>query len=417
MYDVEAVRRDFPILQRKVHGHQLVYLDNAATTQKPRQVIDALVHYYETYNANIHRGLHTLAEEATDAYEGARAKVARFIKSPYGPESIVFVRNTTEGINLVANAWGRRFLEPGDEIVLSLAEHHSNFVPWQLIARQRGAKLRFIDIDDEGRLRRDQIESLIGPKTKLVALAHASNVLGINPIADVAKIAHRHGALMLVDGAQSVPHMPVDVAELGCDFLAFSGHKMCGPTGIGVLWARPELLDAMDPFLGGGSMISRVLLEEASWNEVPHKFEAGTPNIADAIGLGAAIEYLEGLGMANVRAHEKALTGYALERLGALPGLTIYGPSDPEQRVGVVSFNYGETHPHDLAQVLDQYGVAIRAGHHCAQPLMRRLEVVATARASFYVYNTFAEIDVLVEALQEAARFFVDEEAPVTRGS
>jgi cysteine desulfurase/selenocysteine lyase len=406
MIDVEAVRKDFPILQRRVHGHQLVYLDNAATTQKPRQVIDALVRYYEHYNANIHRGLHTLAEEATDAYEGARAKVGRFIGSPYGPESVVFVRNTTEAINLVAGAWGRKFLNQGDEIVLSLAEHHSNFIPWQLIAKERGARLRFIDIDDEGRLRRDQIEEFIGPKTKLVALAHASNVLGINPIAEVAEIAHRRGALLLVDGAQSVPHMPVDVKALGCDFLAFSGHKMVGPTGVGVLWARPELLEAMDPYQGGGSMISRVLLEESTWADLPHKFEAGTPNIADAIGLGAAIDYLEALGMENVRAHEKSITGYAIERLSQLPDLTIYGPRDPEQRVGVVSFNFGEVHPHDLSQVLDQYGVAIRAGHHCAQPLMRRLGCVATARASFYVYNTFAEVDALVSALEEAGRFF-----------
>jgi cysteine desulfurase/selenocysteine lyase len=406
MFDVEAVRKDFPILNRQVHGHQLVYLDNAATSQKPRQVIDALVRYYETYNANIHRGLHTLAEEATDAYEGTRAKVASFIKSPYGPQSIVFVRNTTEAINLAANAWGRKFLQPADEVVLSLAEHHSNFIPWQLIARERGARLRFIDIDDNGSLRLDQARELIGPRTRVVALAHASNVLGINPVAEVARMAHRHGALMLVDGAQSVPHMPVDVAELDCDFLAFSGHKMCGPTGAGVLYARPEILEAMDPFLGGGSMISRVLLEESSWNEVPHKFEAGTPAIAEVIGLGAAIDYLEGLGMANIRDHDKSLTAYALERMSALPGVKIYGPMDAEQRVGVVSFNYGELHPHDLSQVLDQYGIAIRAGHHCAQPLMRRLDCVATARTSFYIYNTFAEIDALCTALQEAGRFF-----------
>ena len=416
MLDVEAVRQDFPILERRVHGKPLVYLDNAATSQKPRQVIDALVRYYETYNANIHRGLHTLAEEATDAYEAVREKVVRFVRSPYGPESVVFVRNTTEAINLVANAWGRRFLQPDDEIVLSVMEHHSNLIPWQLIARERGARLRFIDIDEQGCLRRDQFRDLIGPKTKMVALAHASNVLGINPIAEVAALAHRQGALMLVDGAQSVPHVPTDVAALGCDFLAFSGHKMCGPTGVGVLWARPELLEAMDPFLGGGSMISRVTLEASTWNEVPHKFEAGTPNIAEVIGLGAAIDYLEGLGMENVRGHEKALTAYALERLGALPELTIYGPLDAEQRVGVISFNYADVHPHDLAQVLDQYGVAIRAGHHCTQPLMRRLDVVATARASFYLYNTFAEVDVLVEALVEAKRFFALEEAPVIQG-
>jgi len=415
MFDVEAVRKDFPILQRQVHGKPLVYLDNAATTQKPRAMIDALVHYYEHYNANIHRGLHTLAEEATEAYEGTRTKVARFISSPYGPRSIVFVRNTTEGLNLVAHAWGRKFLRPGDEIVLSLAEHHSNFVPWQLIAKEKGARLRFIDIDEEGRLRLDEAEKLIGPKTKLVALAHASNVLGINPIGDIAAMAHRHGALMVVDGAQSVPHMPVDVGALDCDFLAFSGHKMCGPTGAGVLYARPDLLEAMDPFLGGGSMISRVLLEESTWNDVPHKFEAGTPAIAEVIGLGAAIDYLEAIGMAEIRAHEKQLVTYALARLRSLPGIKIYGPNDPEERVGVLSFNYGEVHPHDLSQVLDQYGVAIRAGHHCAQPLMRRLDCVATARASFYLYNTPAEVDVLIEALQEAGRFFATPEVPVSR--
>ena len=288
MFDVETVRQDFPILSREVHGKPLVYLDNAATTQKPRLVIDALVNYYECHNANIHRGLHTLAEEATTAHEDARAKVARFIKSPAGPKSIVFTRNCTEAINLVANAWGGRFLEPGDEIVLSVLEHHSNLIPWQLIAKRKGAVLRFIDIDDSGRLREDQLHELIGPKTKIVSLVHASNVLGLNPIREAAELAHRHGAIMVVDAAQSVPNMPVDVTDLGCDFLAFSGHKMAGPTGIGVLWAKPELLEAMDPFLGGGEMISRVTLEESTWNEIPYKFEAGTPNIADAIGLGAA---------------------------------------------------------------------------------------------------------------------------------
>lgn len=411
MFDVEMVRKDFPILTRQVHGRPLVYLDNAATTQKPRQVIDALVDYYERYNANVHRGLHTLAEEASEAYEGARAKVARFIKSPYGPESIVFTRNTTEGLNLVASAWGRKFLQPGDEIVTSVVEHHSNLVPWQLIAHEKGAVLRFVDIDEEGRLRRDQLNELIGPKTKMVALGHASNVLGLNPIREISEMAHRHGALVCVDGAQSVPHMPVDVGDLGCDFLAFSGHKMVGPTGIGALWARPDLFEDMDPYMGGGSMISRVTMEGATWNEVPFKFEAGTPNVADAVGLGAAIDYLEALGMDNVRAHEKELTAYAMKRLGELPDLTIYGPKDPEERIGVVSFNYGEVHPHDLSQVLDQYGIAIRAGHHCAQPLMRRLDCVATARASFYLYNTFAEVDALVEAIEGAKRFFVPEQA------
>ncbi len=415
MFDVDAVRKDFPILERRVHGKPLVYLDNAATTQKPRQVIEALVHYYESYNANIHRGIHTLAEEATTAYEDVRSKVARFIKSPYGEQSIVFTRNTTEAINLVANAWGRKFLSEGDEIVLTIAEHHSNLIPWQLIASERGAKLRFIDIDDEGRLRSEQFADLIGPKTKLVALAHASNVLGINPVREITALAHRQGALVLLDGAQSVPHMPVDVADLDCDFLAFSGHKMCGPTGAGVLYARPELLEVMAPFLGGGSMISRVQLEESTWAEVPHKFEAGTPDIADVIAFGAAIDYLEALGMDNIRHHEKEITGYALERLSALPEVTIYGPMNVEERVGVVSFNYGDIHPHDLSQVLDTHGVAVRASHHCAQPLMRRLDCAATARASFYVYNTKAEVDTLVEAVVAAGRFFATAEAPAVR--
>jgi cysteine desulfurase / selenocysteine lyase len=416
MYDIEAVRKDFPILNRKVHGDvPLVYLDNAATTQKPRRVIDALVDYYENHNANIHRSLHTLASEAEEAYEGARVKVAEFIKSPYGRQSIVFTRNTTESINLVANAWGRRFLEQGDEIVLTIAEHHSNLVPWQLIAHEKGARLRFVDIDDEGRLRREQFAEVIGAKTKMVALAHASNVLGIHPVREVAALAHEHGALMLVDAAQSVPHMPVDVGDLDCDFLAFSGHKMCGPTGVGVLYARPELLEAMDPFLGGGSMISRVLPEESTWAEAPHKFEAGTPNVADVVGLAAAIDYLEALGMDNVRAHEQEITGYAMEKLGAVPGLTIYGPRNVEDRIGIVSFNYADIHPHDLSQVVDRYGVAIRGAHHCAQPLMRRLDCIATARASFYVYNTPEEVDVLVHAVQEAGKYFAVQAAEVSR--
>jgi cysteine desulfurase/selenocysteine lyase len=415
MFDIETVRKDFPILQRQVHGKPLVYLDNAATSQKPKQVIDALVDYYERYNANIHRSLHTLASEAEAGYERARAKVADFIKSSYGPQSIVFVRNTTEAINLVANAWGRKFLNEGDEIVLTIAEHHSNLVPWQLIAREKGARLRFIDIDDEGRLRRDQIAETIGPKTKLVAFAHASNVLGIHPIREITELAHEHGALVLIDGAQSVPHMAVDVSELDCDFLAFSGHKMLGPTGVGVLYARPELLEAMSPFLGGGSMISRVQLEESTWADVPQKFEAGTPNVADVIGLGAAIDYLEALGMDNVRAHEQEITGYAMGRLSSVPGVTIYGPMTTEERIGVVSFNYGDLHPHDLSQVLDRYGVAIRGAHHCAQPLMRRLGCVATARASFYIYNTKAEVDVFIDALQEAGRYFAVEQAPIAR--
>ena len=414
-FDVEAVRKDFPILSRQVHGRPLVYFDNAATTQKPRQVIQSLVDYYENYNANIHRALHTLGEEATVAHEEARAKVARFIKSPAGAKSVVFTRNCTEALNLVVNAWGRKFLLPGDEIVLSVSEHHSNLIPWQLIAKEKGAVLRFIDIGEDGKLRRDQMEQLIGPKTRVVSLAHASNVLGINPVREAAALAHQHGAIMIVDAAQSVPNMPVDVGELGCDFFAFSGHKMLGPTGIGVLWAKPELLEAMDPFLGGGEMISRVTLEDATWNEIPYKYEAGTPNIADAIALGAAVDYLEAIGLENVRKQEKLLVGYALEKLRELPEVVIYGPESAEDRTGVVTFNYGDIHPHDLGQFLDRYGVAIRAGHHCAQPLMRRLDCVATARASFYLYNTKAEIDVLVDSLQAAGRYFRTEKAPAIR--
>jgi cysteine desulfurase/selenocysteine lyase len=412
MYDIENVRKDFPILSREVHGRSLVYLDNAATTQKPRQVIEELVRYYETYNANVHRGVHTLSEEATDAYEKAREKVNRFISSQYGPEGIVFTRNTTESINLVASSWGRANLNEGDEVVISVAEHHSNMIPWQLITQERGAVLRYVDIDDEGRLRMDSLAEVVGPRTKMIAVAHASNVLGINPVQEIAAIAHAHGALLLVDGAQSVPHLPVNVEELGCDFLAFSAHKMLGPTGIGVLWGRPALLKKMDPYQGGGSMISRVTMEGSTWADLPEKFEAGTPNIADAIAFGAAIEYLEALGMENVRAHELEVTAYALEELSKVPAVTVYGPKTAEERVGVVSFNLGDVHPHDLSQVLDQYGVAVRAGHHCAQPLHRRLDCTATARASFYLYNTKAEVDVLVEAVKEAARYFVLAEAP-----
>lgn len=412
MYDVDKVREDFPILKRQVHGRPLVYLDNAATSQTPRQVIEALVTYYERYNANIHRSVHTLAAETTEAYEGARAKIARFIGAT--PESIIFTRNTTESLNLVANAWGRRNLKPGDEIVTSVMEHHSNIVPWQLIAAEKGATIRYVDIDDDGRLRLDQLEALLGPKTRVVTLVHASNVLGINPVAAIAERAHAHGAVMVVDAAQSVPNMPVDVKALGCDFLAFSGHKMLGPTGIGVLWGKPELLEAMGPFLGGGSMISRVTLEGSTWNDVPHRFEAGTPNIADAIALGVAVDYLEALGMDNVREHEKRLTDYAIHRLAEMPEVTVYGPKNAEERVGVVTFNYGDIHPHDLSQVLDQHGVAVRAGHHCAQPLMRRLDTVATARASFYVYNTKAEIDTFVAALEEAGRYFSRQPASTT---
>jgi len=404
--DSERIRGDFPILQREVHGRPLVYFDSAATSQKPRAVIDALVHYYEHYNANIHRGIHALAEEATARYEETRQKVADFIGAP-GPECIVFTRNTTESINLVANAWGRKRLKPGDEIVLSVMEHHSNLVPWQLIAQATGARLRHIDIDDEGRLRWDDVERLVGEGTKLVAITQMSNVLGtINPVREIAGLAHQRGALVLVDGAQSVPHGPVDVQELDCDFLAFSAHKMLGPTGVGVLYARRELLEEMDPFLGGGEMIRRVRLDEATWNDVPWKFEAGTPNIGDVCAFGAALDYLEGLGMENVRAHELELVRAALRRLSQVSGVTVYGPESPEARGGVIAFNLEEIHPHDLGTVLDRHGIAIRAGHHCAQPLMTRLGVVATARASFYVYNTVDELDSLVEGIEATRRLF-----------
>jgi len=402
MYDVNVIRRDFPILQRQVRGKPLVYLDNAATSQKPRAVIDAVARYYESYNANVHRGIHTLSDEATDAYEQARIKVARFIKAR-SARGIVFVRNATEAINLVAMAWARKRLKPGDEILLSRMEHHSNLIPWQLVARETGAKLRFIYLNVDGTMNLSNIHELINDRTRLVAVSHMSNVLGtINPIRQLADLAHDRGALLLADGAQSVPHMPVDVGELGCDFLAFSGHKMLAPTGIGVLYAREELLEEMDPFMGGGNMIMEVSCETATWNEIPHKFEAGTPNIEGAIGLAAAIDYLNALGMENIRQHEMDLTGYALQRLAEVKDLLVFGPQDPSIRGGVISFNFLDIHPHDVGTILDQEGVAIRAGHHCCQPLMNWLDVPATARASFYLYNTKDEVDRLVAALNTA---------------
>ncbi len=411
MLDVARIKQDFPILSQQVNGRPLVYLDSAATSQKPRQVIDALVRFYETSNANIHRGIHTLAVRATDQYDGTRSKVARFIGAS-NPADIVFTRNTTESINLIARAWGDANLHEGDEIVLSLMEHHSNIVPWQLAARRSGAVLRYAGITPEGQLDLDGLRAMIGPRTKIVSLVHMSNVLGtINPIAEIAEMAHQHGALLLVDAAQSVPHLPVSVDALGCDFLAFSAHKMLGPTGVGVLWARPGLLDAMEPFLGGGDMIALVRQEGSTWADVPNKFEAGTPNIADVVAFGAAIEYLEALGMDNVRAHEISLTDYAMDRLARVPGLSIHGPSDPEARGGVVSFSMEAAHPHDVATIADGYGVAIRAGHHCAQLLMRHLGVPATSRASFSVYNDASDVDVLVEALEQVNRMFGDSDA------
>jgi len=408
IFDVASVREDFPILQRQVHGKPLVYLDNAATTQKPRAVIEALVHFYEHHNANIHRAIHALGEEATSAYEETRAKVAQFINAPR-PECIVFTRNTTEAINLVAYAWGRQNLGPGDEIVLTEMEHHSNLVPWQRLAQETGATVKYIGVTDEGTLALNGLDSFIGERTKLVAVTHVSNALGtINPVEDIVAAAHRRGAIVVLDGAQSAPHMPVDVQALDCDFYAFSAHKMLGPTGVGVLCGRYELLDAMQPFLTGGEMIRRVRLDGAAWNDVPWKFEAGTPNIADVIAFGAALDYLTALGMTNVRAHEEELTAYALRRLRQREELIIYGPLDASRRGGVVSFNYPDIHPHDVGTILDREGVAIRAGHHCAQPLMNRFGVAGTVRASFYIYNTAEEVDALLDGIEKVRAFFGD---------
>ncbi len=406
MFEAEQIRKDFPILARTVNGRPLVYLDNAATTQKPRQVIETLTRFYETSNANIHRGIHTLSVEATDQYEAVRGKVAKHIGAP-STGSIVFTRNTTESINLVARAWGDANLSAGDEIVLSVMEHHSNIVPWQLLARRTGAVLRYIGITRGGELDMDEAHRLIGPKTKIVSIVHMSNVLGvINPVAELAGMAHEAGALMLVDAAQSAPHLPIDVQALGCDFLAFSAHKMLGPTGVGVLWAADGLLAEMDPFLGGGEMISVVRQDESTWADLPHKFEAGTPNIADVIAFGAALDYLHALGMDAVRAHEMAITGYALEQLAAIPGLTVHGPLNVEKRGGAVSFSLQDIHPHDVSTILDGEGVAIRAGHHCAQLLMRALNVPATNRASFYIYNTLDEVDTLVRSIESVRKVF-----------
>jgi cysteine desulfurase / selenocysteine lyase len=405
-FDPHVVRKDFPILERVIDGKPLVYLDNAATTQKPRQVIEAITDYYEHHNANVHRGIHRLAEEATAAFEGARKTVANFLGASSTRE-IVYTRGTTEAINLVAYAWGRAFLKEGDEIVLTQLEHHSNLIPWQLCAKATGAVLKYIPVHEhDGLLDLGAYDELLTDRTKLVAVSGMSNTLGtIPPVTRIAEAAHAMGALVLVDGAQLVPHAPVDVSSLGADFLAFSGHKMLGPTASGGLWARAELLEAMPPFMGGGEMIRDVQWESATWNDLPWKFEAGTMNIAQEIGLAAAIDYLQALGMDAVRAHERELTGYAIERLTEV-GASIIGPTDLDQRGGAVSFTFGEVHPHDLSAVVDAEGVAIRAGHHCTQPLHRRLGLAATARASFYVYNTREDVDVLVHALGKAEGMF-----------
>jgi cysteine desulfurase/selenocysteine lyase len=398
---------DFPILAKPTsRGKRLVYLDSAATSQKPQAVIDALVHYYTTDNANIHRGVYELAERATHAFEGAREKVARFVNAPE-PAEVIWTRNTTESINLVSWSWGLANLKPGDAILASQLEHHSNLVPWQLLAAKTGAELRFIEVDAEGRHKLDDLDAKL-QGTKLVALSHVSNSLGtIAPLAEIIPRAHAVGAIVLVDAAQSVPHMPVDVQALGVDFLAASGHKMLGPTGIGFLYGRRALLEAMPPFLTGGDMIRQVGYDSTTFNELPWKFEAGTSNVADAVALGAAVDYLDSVGMDWVRAHERALTGYALERLRALEprGLAVYGPRD-EERAGVISFNLGDVHAHDLASILDTDGICVRAGHHCTMPLMRKMGWPATARASFYLYNTERDVDALIEGLDKAARIF-----------
>ncbi len=400
------IRKDFPILSRQVHGKPLVYLDSTASSQKPVAVIEAMSTYYETTHANVHRGVYEISEEATTRMEKARVKIARFINARQSKQ-VIFTRNTTESINLVAYSWGNTNIAAGDLIVLTELEHHSNLIPWQLLARRTGARLEFVPITDEGLLRLDIYEQLLQQQPKLVAFTHMSNVLGtINPAQQMIAQAHAAGATVLLDAAQSVPHLPVDVQSLDIDFLCFSGHKMLGPTGIGILYGKRELLEAMPPFMGGGEMIRKVGLRESTWNDLPWKFEAGTPAIAEAIGLGAAVDYLTELGMENVQRHEQEITAHAMEQLQAVPELTIYGP-EAARRGGVVSFTLADIHAHDLASILDQeVGVAIRAGHHCAQPLLDRLGLVATARASFYVYTIPEDIDVLVQGLHKALRIF-----------
>jgi cysteine desulfurase/selenocysteine lyase len=406
--DVETLRKDFPLLAQEVNGHPITYLDSAASSQRPRQVLDAMREYDETTHANVHRGVYGIAEEATHRFEAARVAVGRFIGAPNPSREILFSKNATEGLNLVANTWGRTHLHPGDSILLTEMEHHANIVPWQMLAEERELSIRWIPIDDDGALILDDLERLVDG-VKLVGITCMSNVLGtLNPIGDIARVAHAAGAVVVADGAQSVPHLPTDVSTLGCDFLAFSAHKMLGPTGIGVLWGRDELLTPLPPFLGGGEMILDVRKEGFTPNDLPWRFEAGTPPITEAIGLGAAVEYLQAIGMESIRGHEIALTTYAMNTLAERFGddIRIFGPKDPIQRGGVLSFAYRDIHPHDVSQILDQYGVCVRAGHHCAKPLMRRLGVNATARASFALYNNESDVDTLANALAETGAFF-----------
>ncbi|MEK5528629.1 cysteine desulfurase [Viridibacillus sp. FSL R5-0468] len=404
----DDIRSYFPILNQEINGHPLVYLDSAATSQKPIQVIEAIKNYYEFENSNVHRGVHTLGNRATDSYEGAREKIRKFINAN-STEEIIFTRGTTTALNIVAQSYGRTHVGEGDEIVITYMEHHSNLIPWQQLAKEKGATLKYIDLESDGTLSLDKVRATITAKTKIVSMAYASNVLGtINPIKEITAIAHEHGAVMVVDGAQGVPHFKTDVQDLDCDFLAFSGHKMCGPTGIGVLYGKKALLENMEPVEFGGEMIDFVGLHESTWKELPWKFEGGTPIIAGAIGLGAAIDFLQEIGMDTIEKHEHDLSRYAIDQMQTIKGLSIYGPQDPAKRSGLVTFNLDDVHPHDVATVLDMNGIAVRAGHHCAQPLMKWLQCTATARASFYIYNNEEDIDRLVAGLRTAKEYFAD---------
>ncbi len=407
MYDTHRIRQDFPILERRVHGKPLIYLDNAASSQKPLAVIEAMDRYYREYNANVHRGIHQLSEEATAAYEGVRKTVARLINAP-SPREIIYTRNTTEGINLLAHTWGRATLTARDAVLITGMEHHSNIVPWQILQQQLGFELRHVPVTDGGELDMDALDSLLDEKVKLFSFVHMSNVLGtINPAQELIARAHAVGALTHLDAAQSVPHLPLDVQALDCDFLSFSSHKMCGPTGFGIFWGRKALLQEMPPFLGGGDMISVVTLDQGStWAGLPHKFEAGTPSIAEAIGFGAAVDYLSELGMEAIREHEVEMTSYAMEALSEIPELRFLGPTDPAKKGGVATFVLEGVHPHDIAATLDEEGIAIRAGHHCAQPLHDRFGIPASARASFYLYNEPWEVDALVQGVRRAQRLY-----------
>ena len=402
------IKSYFPILNQEINGHPLVYLDSAATSQKPIQVIEALTNYYNLDNSNVHRGVHTLGNRATDSYEGAREKVRKFINAA-SMQEIIFMRGTTTALNTVAGGYGRQNIVEGDEIVITYMEHHSNIIPWQQLAKEKGAVLKYIELEADGTISLEKAREAITTKTKIVSIMYVSNVLGsINPVKEIAKIAHENGAIMVVDGAQAAPHMKIDVQDLDCDFFAFSGHKMCAPTGIGVLYGKKALLENMEPVEFGGEMIDFVGLQESTWKELPWKFEGGTPIIAGAIGLGAAIDFLEEIGLDNIAAHEHHLAGYAMNQLSTIDGLTIFGPTDPMKRCGLVTFNLDDVHPHDVATVLDMSGIAVRAGHHCAQPLMKWLQVTATARASFYMYNDEADIDALVAGLRSAKEYFGD---------